>query len=67
MKGQRLTCGLTVGDRVRYRDREWTVMGGPIGDNHPPESRDFLYLERDKTATGATVVGVRLADVEVIE
>jgi hypothetical protein len=40
---------------------EWTVMGGPVGDNQLPEVQDFVYLERDRTEAGFLSVGVHLA------
>lgn len=68
-EGLKLTCGLVVGTRVRYRGREWTVMGGPVGDNQLPEVQDFVYLERDRTEAGFLSVGVHLAagEVELLE
>lgn len=63
----RLSCGLSIGTPVRWAGRDWTVSGGPCGDNHPPEMRDWVFLERDRTPSAFTVVCLRASELHPMD
>ena len=62
-----LSCGLSIGTPVRWAGRDWTVSGGRCGDDQPPEMRDRVFLERDRTPTGFTLVGVRASELHPMD